>query len=44
MVVSDANRLNRGLNKPSYHFDMPVVGDLRLAIIGLNGVSGLCAF
>ncbi|CAF4534338.1 unnamed protein product, partial [Rotaria sp. Silwood2] len=44
MVVSDANQLNRDLNKPSNHVDMPVVGDLKLAIIGLNSVPGLCAF
>ncbi|CAF4725720.1 unnamed protein product, partial [Rotaria magnacalcarata] len=38
MVVSFANRLNRGLNRPSNHLDMAIVGDFKPAIIGLNGV------
>jgi hypothetical protein len=43
IVVSYANLSNRGLNNASNHFYIAMVGDFRPAIIGLNGVPGLCA-
>ncbi|CAF4832970.1 unnamed protein product [Rotaria sp. Silwood1] len=44
MVVLHAKRSKSGLKCPLNHRDMAIVGDFRPAIIGRDGVLGLCAF